>query len=154
MNIKLLSEDSPRNKFKRVSLADFENLCFGLAKEHLSFDQPIPDFITRNPGILESCLETPFQTFSGVDPHPRFIDKLSLLFYLLIKNHPFQNGNKRIAVATLFVVLSLNGLWLTTGELLPYELAKSVAASKRDEQDKIIKKISRFIGRYCTKLNF
>ncbi len=151
MNTKLLSEDSPQNKFKRVNIADFENLCFGLAKEHLSFNQPIPDFITRNPGILESCLETPFQSFGGVDPHPRFIDKLSLLFYLLIKNHPFQNGNKRIAVATLFVVLFLNGLWLTAGELLPYNLAKSVAASKRDELDEMIKRISRFITKYCTE---
>ena len=153
MNTKLLLEDSPRNKFKRVTLSDFEGLCFGLAKEHLTFvNQPIPDFITRNPGILESCLETPFQSFGGIDPHPRFIDKLSLLFYLLIKNHPFQNGNKRIAVATLFVVLSLNGLWLSAGELLPYKLAKNVAASKRDQEDKMLKKIARFIGKYCVNV--
>jgi death-on-curing protein len=152
MNTKLLLEDSPQNKFKRVDISDFENLCFGLAKEHLNFvDQPIPDFITRNPGILESCLETPFQSFGGVDPHPRFIDKLSLLFYLLIKNHPFQNGNKRIAVATLFVVLYLNGLWLTASELLPYELAKSVAASKMKDENKVILKISKFISKYCTE---
>jgi death-on-curing protein len=128
-------------------------LCFGLAKEQLSFvNQPIPAFVTRSPGILESCLETPLKTFGGVDPHPRFIDKLSFLFYLLIKNHPFQNGNKRIAVATLFVVLYLNGLWLTAGDLLPYELAKGVAASDRNEKDKVTKKISRFIGKYCTDL--
>lgn len=152
MNTKLLLEDSLQNKFKRVNLSDFEDLCFGLAKEHLNFvNQPIPDFITRNPGILESCLETPFQSFGGIDPHPRFIDKLSLLFYLLIKNHPFQNGNKRIAVATLFVVLFLNGLWLSASELLPYELAKSVAASERSEKDKVIRKISRFIAKYCTE---
>jgi len=152
MNTKLLLEDSPRNKLRWINIADFENLCFGLAKEHLTFDQPIPDFITRNPGILESCLETPLQSFGGKDPHPRLIDKLSLLFYLLIKNHPFQNGNKRIAVATLFVVLSLNNLWLSAGELLPYELAKSVAASKREEKNKVIKKILRFIGKYCTEV--
>lgn len=151
MNIKLLLEDSQPNNLKWINISDFENLCFGLAKEHLTFDQPIPDFITRNPGTLESCLETPIQSFGGIDPHPRFIDKLSLLFYLLIKNHPFQNGNKRIAVASLFVVLSLNNLWLDAGELLPYELAKNVAASKMIEREKTIKKISRFIFKYATK---
>jgi death on curing protein len=153
MNTKLLLEDLPRNKIRWINLADFENLCFGFAKAHLDFtEQPIPDFITRNPGILESCLGTPLQSFGGVDPHPRFIDKLSILFYLLVKNHPFQNGNKRIAVVTLLVILFLNGLWLKTKELSPYKLAISVAISKRDEKDKMIKKISRFISKYCTEV--
>jgi death-on-curing protein len=151
MNTKHPLEDLPLSKVVWININDFEGLCFDLAKEHFIFDQPIPDFITRNPGILESCLETPHQSFGGIDPYPRFIDKLSLMFYLLIKNHPFQNGNKRIAVATLFVILYLNKLWLTTDELLPYKLAKQVAASKRENKDKILNIIMQFIIKYSTK---
>lgn len=35
-------------------------------------------------------------------------EKAARLFYLINKNHPFLNGNKRIAVMALFVFLSLN----------------------------------------------
>ena len=147
MSTKLPLDVLPPSKIKWINLNDFEGLCFDLAKAHLSFDQPIPDFITRNPGILESCLQTPMQSFGGEEPYPSFIDKLSLLFYLLIKNHPFQNGNKRIAVITILVVLYLNGLWLKTGELKPYALAIDVAASKRTDKDKVLKKINSFISK-------
>jgi len=68
----------------------------------------------------------------------------------MIKNHPFQNGNKRIAVASLFVVLYLNGLWLSTKLLDPYKLAKYVSTSDRNSKDRVIKKISRFITKYIT----
>ncbi|MBI1864086.1 Fic family protein [Candidatus Woesebacteria bacterium] len=151
MNTKLLLGDLPLSKINWINLADFEGLCFNLARAHLTFNQPIPDFITRNPGVLESCLASPLQFFGEKDLYPRFVDKLSILFYLMIKNHPFQNGNKRIAVATLFVVLSLNKLWLDTDDLLPYELAKEVAKSKMEDRNKILKKIANFIMRYTTR---
>lgn len=145
MNIKHLLDDLPSNKINWIRIEDFENLCFRLAQDHMIFNQPIPAFITRSPGILESCLKTPLQRFDGKDLYPKFIDKISILFYLMIKNHPFQNGNKRIAVAALFVVLYLNGLWLSTQLLNPYKLAKYVSASERNSKDRVIKKISRFI---------
>lgn len=151
MNTKLHLGDLPPSRIKWITLDDFEGLCFDLARAHLSFDQPIPDFITRNPGILESCLQTPMQSFGGEDPYPTFVDKLGLLFYLLIKNHPFQNGNKRIAVITVFVVLYLNGLWLKTGELKPYALATYVAASKRTDKDTVLRKINVFIRKNLEK---
>lgn len=151
MNIKHLLDNLPSNKINWIRIEDFENLCFRLAQDHMIFNQPIPAFITRNPGILESCLKTPLQRFDEKDLYPKFIDKISILFYLMIKNHPFQNGNKRIAVAALFVVLYLNGLWLSTQLLDPYKLAKYVSASDRNGKDRVIKKISRFITKNITK---
>ncbi len=78
----------------------------------MEFNEPIPDFSSRFPGILESCLAVPFQRFFGQDPYPTLAVKASILFYLMIKNHPFQNGNKRIAITTLIVLLAKNGKWL------------------------------------------
>jgi len=39
--------------------------------------------------------------------YPTLVSKASFLFYLMIKNHPFQNGNKRIAITTLFTFFIL-----------------------------------------------
>lgn len=102
---------------------------------------------------MESCLETPLQTFAGEEPYPTFIGKVSLLFYLLIKNHPFQNGNKRIAVMTLFVVLYLNHFWIDTEELEPYNLAIRVTKSEREDKEKVYKMIKRFIINNIKKLD-
>ena len=94
---------------KNITVKEVEYIAFKLAQEMLSFDEPIPDFSTRFPNILESCLATPFQSFAKKSLYPTFVSKAAMLFYLLIKNHPFQNGNKRIAMTTLFVFLYRNG---------------------------------------------
>jgi len=151
MNTKHLLDDFQPNKLNWIEFEDFENLCFRLSQQHFKFDQPIPSFVTRNPGILESCLKTPLQRFEGKDLYPQFIDKLTILFYLMIKNHPFQNGNKRIAVAALFVVLYLNGLWLSTRPLGLRDIAEKVSASDRTDKTKVIKMISKFVTEHLTK---
>ena len=87
----------------RLSLAELGNVAFRLAQEHLTFSEPIPDFSSRFPGKLESCLSVPFQRFYGLTPYRSLTAKASILFYLLIKNHPFQNGNKRIAIMALLL---------------------------------------------------
>jgi len=151
MNTKLPLRDLPQGNFKWISVNDFESLCFTLARAHLSFKQPIPDFITRNPGVLEACLETPLQGFGGKDPYPNLIDKLTLLFYLLIKNHPFRNGNKRIAFMTILTILYLNKLWLNAGKLSPYKLAVEVAESKMKDKKIMLKQIHNFIIKHLEK---
>ena len=95
-----------------ITVADVEYLAFRLAKEHLSFNEPIPGFSTRFPNVLESCVVTPFQKFSGKALYPSLVAKAGILFYLMIKNHPFQNGNKRIAITTLLAFLLGNGKWI------------------------------------------
>ncbi len=50
---------------KQVTVREVEYLAFSLAKEFMTWNEPIPDFGSRFPNILESCLATPFQTFGG-----------------------------------------------------------------------------------------
>jgi len=76
---------------EKITVKEVEYIAFRLAQEILSFDEPIPDFSTRFPNILESCLATPFQSFFQKSLYPTLISKASILFYLMIKNHPFQN---------------------------------------------------------------
>jgi prophage maintenance system killer protein len=51
---------------------------------------------------LVGSLQGVFQTFEGKDLYPTLEEKAAHLLYFLVKNHPFVDGNKRIA-ATLFL---------------------------------------------------
>lgn len=64
----------------------------------------------RDEGLLESALNTPFQTFAGIELYPTIIDKATHLGYGLIKNHAFVDGNKRIGTHAMLVFLMLNGI--------------------------------------------
>ena len=79
---------------KPLSIKEIEYLAFRLAREIMAYNEPIPDFETRFPNILESCLVVPFQKFDKKLLYNGLIGKAGILFYLMIKNHPFQNGNK------------------------------------------------------------
>ena len=128
-----------------ITVADVEYLAFRLAKEHLSFDEPIPDFSTRFPNVLESCVVTPFQKFSGKSLYPSLVAKASMLFYLMIKNHPFQNGNKRIAITTLLTFLFGNGKWLKADNQELYNFTMWVAQSPSEFNEQVVAAIQKFI---------
>jgi death-on-curing family protein len=130
---------------KTLTVKEVEYIAFRLAKEMLAFNEPIPDFSTRFPNILESSLATPFQSFSGKSLYSGFMAKASILFYLMIKNHPFQNGNKRIAMTTLFVFLHKNNKWLKVDIQELYNFTIWVASSPRRVKDETVKAIEKFL---------
>ncbi len=78
---------------------------------------------------LKSCVETPSQTMFGDELYPDLASKAGILFFLLIKNHCFVDGNKRTAVLSMLELLERNGftLQVTNDEL--YQFALDVATS-------------------------
>lgn len=132
-------------RIKPITILDVEYLAYQLAKRLMEWDEPIPDFGSRYPNILESCLKVPFQTFDRKVLYKGFIQKAAMLFYLMIKNHPFENGNKRIAVATLFFFLADNKKWLRASHAGLYEFARFVAASDPRKKAMIVQIIEKFI---------
>lgn len=130
---------------KIISVSDVEYLAFRFAKEHLSFNEPIPDFSTRYPNVLESCVVTPFQMFSGKSLYPSLIAKASILFYLMIKNHPFQNGNKRLALTTLLMFLLDNNKWIKADAQELYNFTVWVAQSPSGFKKQVVEATQKFI---------
>ena len=63
----------------------------------------------RDDSLLESAINTPFQTYGGEELYPTLLDKASRLCFGLVKNHPFVDGNKRIGTHAMLVFLALNG---------------------------------------------
>jgi death-on-curing protein len=133
---------------KQVTVLEVEYLAYSLAKKLMTWDEPIPEFSSRFPNILESCLATPFQIFNGASLYKGLIPKAAILFYLMIKNHPFQNGNKRIAVTTLLLFLSGNKKWVQVDQAQLYRFAKWVAESDSKVKDATVNAIEKFLTIY------
>lgn len=130
---------------KPITIQEVEHIAFYLAKKTMLWDEPIPDFTTRNPGILESCISNAFQTYAKKDLYPTLIDKAAMIFYQMIKNHPFINGNKRIAVTTLLTFLYLNDKFIKVENEQLYQFAVWVAQSQPQLKNGVILAIKDFI---------
>lgn len=123
-----------------------EQTCHHLAIKFFDKnEEPIAPFRSRNKALLNSALNLPKATFDATDLYPQLTDKAAVLFYTLIKNHAFENGNKRIATATLFVFLGLNDYWLTCGTEKLSQLAIKVAGSAPEEREKKLQSIKLFL---------
>lgn len=76
----------------------------------------------RDEGLLESAISAPLQTFASNDLYPTIVEKIARLSFGLAMDHPFIDGNKRIAAKALDVGLSANNIDLrATNEELASE---------------------------------
>ena len=135
-----------------VTITEVELIAYRLAEKLMKFEEPIPDFNTRFSNILESCLDTPFQKFDGKYLYEGLTKKAAVLFYLMIKNHPFKNGNKRIGMMTMLYLLHKNSKWIEVDNQVLYNFAKWVAASDPSVKDATIMAIEKFLRDHLSDL--
>jgi len=81
----------------------------------------------RDYSLLESAIESPFQSFGGEELYPTLQAKAARLGVGLIKNHCMFDGNKRIGAHTMLVFLLLNGIELKYSQKELYETVLAVA---------------------------
>ena len=88
-----------------------------------------------NPGIrditlVSSAIVIPKSTFDGDFLHGGLLEMAAAYVYHIYQNHPFVDGNKRVALVAGLVFLKLNGISIEDprGEL--YSLMMRVAAGK------------------------
>lgn len=70
----------------------------------------------RDRGGLEAAVARPQATFGGDDLYPDPAAKAAALMHALIANHPFVDGNKRVAAMSAELFLLFNGFELVTDE--------------------------------------
>ena len=92
----------------------------------------------RDIGLLETALETPFQTFDGKDLNPALIQKDARLGYSLVSNHPFVDGNKRIGIHTMLVFLAVNGVEIECTQKELIDIGLSLADGTMDAEKLLI----------------
>lgn len=66
----------------------------------------------RDKGMLDSSINCSLLTFGLSDLYPTPVDKIVRLSFALAMNHPFYDGNKRIAAKVLDIGLKANGIIL------------------------------------------
>lgn len=105
----------------------------------------------RTQGGLEAAVAAVYQGFGGVDAYPSVEEKAANLLYLVVKDHPFSDGNKRIGSCLFLHFLARNGLLgkdgrppITNGMLVALTLM--VAESRPDEKDSMISLLMGFLA--------
>lgn len=84
----------------------------------------------RDIGGLEAAINRPFATFDQQDLYPTPIEKATAIFESLIINHPFMDGNKRIAYVMLRMILLENGLDIAASQEEKYEMVISASTGE------------------------
>ncbi|MGO3241307.1 MAG: RhuM family protein, partial [Sphingobacteriaceae bacterium] len=117
--------------------ADFDSAIFGKEKD----------------GSFQSAIAQISKGFGEEDFYPSIEEKAATLLYLIVKNHGFVDGNKRIAAACFLLFLDKNDLLYTqnrepivSNEALA-SLTLFVASSKPDEMETVKKLIISVLNR-------
>ena len=110
-------------------------------------------FANEKDKSFNSSISTIYQTFDGNDLYPSIEEKAAMLLYLVVKNHSFSDGNKRIAAFLFLWFLEKNGILYKKNGLKLIEnntlvaLTLMIAESRTEEKDVIVKVVVNLINR-------
>ncbi len=89
----------------------------------------------RDEAMLDSALNSPFQSFSGKELYPSIQAKAAQLCFGLVKNHAMVDGNKRLGAHVMLVFLALNGYELSYNQTELSDIILAVAAGEAGTED-------------------
>jgi len=92
-------------------------------------------FGIRDLPALESALAQPRATFDGNELYPDIVAKAAALGFLLVSNHPFVDGNKRVGHAAMEVFLILNGCEIVADIDEQEHIILSIASGQLDRAE-------------------
>lgn len=93
---------------KRAVLITYEE-CKGIIKQ-IKDEFHSPLFGHEKDDTFRSSIGQIYQSFGGRELYPSIEEKAATLLYLVVKNHSFIDGNKRIAAAIFLHFLNVNGI--------------------------------------------
>jgi prophage maintenance system killer protein len=110
-------------------------------------------FANEKDQSFRSSIATIYQTFDGQDLYPSIEEKAAMLLYLVVKNHSFSDGNKRIAAFLFLWFLDRNGILYKPDRSRLIEnntlvaLTLMIAESRTEEKDVIAKVVVNLINK-------
>jgi death-on-curing protein len=102
----------------------------------------------RDIGLLQSATSMPQAQFGGQYLHSDLYEMATAYLCHLALNHPFVDGNKRVALMAADIFLLMNGVLLTAGETALTELTLTVAQHKMEKSE-----IAAFFRKHSKKLS-
>ena len=109
-------------------------------------------FANEKDASFKSSIGQIYQTFGGQDLYPSVEEKAAMLLYLVVKNHSFSDGNKRIAAMLFLWFLNNNGvLYASDGHKRIADntlvaLTLMIAESRTEEKDIMLKVVVNLIN--------
>lgn len=109
-------------------------------------------FANEKDDSFKSSIGQIYQTFGGVELYPSVEEKAAMLLYLVVKNHSFSDGNKRIAAMLFLWFMEKNGiLYRGDGEKRIADntlvaLTLMIAESRTEEKDIMVKVVVNLIN--------
>jgi len=97
----------------------------------------------RDKGLLLSAISQPSATFEGQYLHPAIFDKAAAYLFHICQNHPFIDGNKRVAMTSSLMFLAINEYDFDFHEEKLEALVRSVSQGKCQKDQ-----ISKFLSGY------
>lgn len=88
----------------------------------------------KNINLLEACLSSGFAGFGDFELYKTTLEKIAKITFSIIKNHPFNDGNKRTGIATMEFLLNLNNKELIISDDDLYNITMDISTGKADEQ--------------------
>ena len=110
-------------------------------------------FANEKDNSFKSSIGQIYQTFGGEELYPSVEEKAAMLLYLVVKNHSFSDGNKRIAAMLFLWFLNNNHvLYAEDGHKRIADntlvaLTLMIAESRTEEKDVMVKVVVNLINK-------
>ena len=110
-------------------------------------------FANEKDDSFKSSIGQIYQTFAGEDLYPSVEEKAAMLLYLVVKNHSFSDGNKRIAAMLFLWFMERNGILYgengrkRIADNTLVALTLMIAESRTEEKDVMVKVVVNLINK-------
>lgn len=126
-----------KTEAKRISKEEFIKVINDMKSD---FESDV--FAVPKDDSFESSINQIYQTFDSVELYPTLEEKAAMLLYLIVKNHSFTDGNKRIGASCFLYFLSQNNmLYKNDKPILDnatlFALTLLIATSKPEEMETV-----------------
>jgi len=102
----------------------------------------------RDPKLLDSALAQPKMTAGGKFLHKTLFDKAAAYGFHICRNHPFVDGNKRVAFVLMDIFLQKNGWEITVSEEEAYLMVMQLADGKLSKTQ-----LARWLKKHSARLS-
>lgn len=89
----------------------------------------------RDRGLLESAVWSVDAAFGDTERYPAVEEKAARLAYALVTNHAFVDGNKRVGMLAMLMVLALNDMAISYTQEELIELGLTVASGSAEYEE-------------------
>ena len=110
-------------------------------------------FANEKDDSFKSSIGQIYQTFGGEDLYPSVEEKAAMLLYLVVTNHSFSDGNKRIAAMLFLWFMEKNGILYSAdgrkriADNTLVALTLMIAESRTEEKDVMVKVVVNLINK-------